>query len=451
MGKTLRTIALCSAIAVIGAGSFFIGNRIGEIKNKPRNVSYVSSMIESESKRTRKNLADYLFQGAELRSIEAPSDAPKPIIINREDFDKSSVIYSESGGLLRIEVGEYTIPKIEDDSEKKDLVLKAIEFESAEAMENFVKESEEKNFYQLFTKENIVSLIEPSINLESLSPKQTEVYVQILKNYLKRTGVNPALGSLEQQQLFNSIKEPYLPELEEDNSNSESQVSSNPESGSSFDSPAKESSKTTKKEIIHVTSVGKLEDYLFQGSELKLVKLTEENVSYHNLEESGPIILPYPLFTSDFNSNPVSFKRNELGEGEVRNFFDEFKINEFEWAQYKIPQREYFSRQHPLDLLIFKFKGNEDAKRFLARDETRFPAFIKNNTLSMIYAPTYGFVYNAGLFSTEQWVMYMDLVFDYKERTGMELILSNKEEANDSRLESLNELRDKYSFELRKN
>ena len=87
----------------------------------------------------------------------------------------------------------------------------------------------------------------------------------------------------------------------------------------------------------------------------------------------------------------------------------------------------------------------------MARDEVRFPTFIKGDTMSVIYAPTFDFVYNSGLFSREQQIIYTDLVFDYRDRTWSELVLSNKQKINELRQELLNDLRKRYSWSLKGN
>jgi hypothetical protein len=89
----------------------------------------------------------------------------------------------------------------------------------------------------------------------------------------------------------------------------------------------------------------------------------------------------------------------------------------------------------------------------LERDDYlgRFPMFIKGNVLSVIYSPTFDFVYHTGILSKEQQITYGLFLFDYKERTGAELFLNKDKDKGKAEFEILNELKKRYSWQLREN
>jgi hypothetical protein len=197
-------------------------------------------------------------------------------------------------------------------------------------------------------------------------------------------------------------------------------------------------------------------DYLFQGNELRFLELSKYPVSKYNFEEGGALMVPWEFVSGTFSSNPVIINTDKLDEGEIKEFFKGEKIKEFEWAQYEIPEREstYYSKEHTLNLFIFKFGSKNGSEEFLRKNNetrsNRFPLFVGGNVISMFYEPTFTFVYSRNFLTPEQRIIYMDLIFDYQKRTKMELILSSNKDDHQTKLDFLNKLKKEYSFELRR-
>jgi hypothetical protein len=392
---------------------------------------------ESEDKNAKKGLESYFLQGDELRSIETSSER----ILNQDEVynqHTSEEGETESGPKTILEegVGNYIIPKTDDSPETRNLIIRTFEFGSEKDRKDFENNITNDIPYLLLAKDNVLTLIEPSIkSSESLSPEQKIIYDGIIDKYIKRTGAESVSGK----------------DLTERNDTELSTIQNYDTQSTNIGNVPAGNSNLGNAPANIITGKG-LENYLFQGNELRFLELFKGNVSYHHIEEGGAISIPDELFIREFNSNPVKIMGGS-GEGSIKEFFDKYKIEEFDWAEYIIPEREPFSTEHNLTLFLFKFKGEQEAKQFLVDENThtRSPAFIKGNMMSVIYSPTFEFVYEYNMLSSEQKIIYMDLIFAYKDRTKMDLILSNDEDKNESNLRFLNDLRKKYSWELRTN
>jgi len=232
----------------------------------------------------------------------------------------------------------------------------------------------------------------------------------------------------------------------------------------------KEESKSEKTQSL------RLENYLLGGDELRFLELSKENVSPYTFMFTGGNIkgvIPFELYEVSFktnslnldpvreeesgnlvrnfyfNSNPVIIKENELNDGKIKDFFNESGIKEFIWAQYDIPKREENSITQNLNLFLFRFGSEKEAKKFLeiSKDCRSAPIFLKEDLMSMIYDPTFNFVYRLNFLGEEQKKIYTDLIFDYRKRTGMRLVsLSEDEKEYEPRLNFLNKRKDDYSF-----
>ncbi len=433
MGKTLRNIVLCLAtIAAVGAGSFFIGRGIGKIQNRLQNTNYVSNanhisesiLKEPENKTTKKRLENYFLQGDELKSINLSSaDSPNPLVINREDFDKEGRGYPLGNRVLRGGIGKYTLPKIESDSEMRDISLEVIEFESAGDKEDFIRGMSGEVTYPLFIKDNTVSLIKPTIGeSESLSPKQKEIYTSILRDYIKRTGVDAVLSGngTEQEKLLKTIKESSVVDEKTEENNAESKISSNPNSANA---PAG----NITNELVNTTTSG-LEKYFFQGDELRFLRLSSPYVAGTNLP--NPIIVDSKTFT--------------MSEKD-RNSFETKKVLKEGIGEYILEEIESYSKPSDLFLEILEFGSESDKKIFIEKELEGHSYFSKGRILTYIQ-PDVQYI-DQSEFTSGQKVIYINLIRNYSKRTGLDMVLSKDETENRELLNNIDKFVEKYYLE----
>jgi len=174
---------------------------------------------EVKEKETPKpiGLEFYFFQGDELRFLELSHK-------NIEGFDRNpQIVYiknlkrekrlseemSEEAELFKIlssGTGKYTLPQIEDYSKDIDLLWGFLGFESQKDRENYMREKKEELLYPTFIKGDVLTFIvmtnlkkdPPSIyDTTDLSEKQKLVYIDLIFDYAKRTGMTPILAEDE--------------------------------------------------------------------------------------------------------------------------------------------------------------------------------------------------------------------------------------------------------------
>jgi hypothetical protein len=415
-----------------------------------------------------KNLESYLLQGTETNAMYLPQDAaditPNPtVLITKNLTSESSKLRRnafESDNISGEVFAEYIIPKVEENSAARKLLFKVIEFNSREDRDNYLNKN--VTIYPFFIGEKVISSVEeiviPSelrtqhINPDSLSPKQRDIYNSLVQSYLKRTGTKSVSDMDEVQNAINnpsSFSQDFSI-VNQDTSPVPSDASPSSGFSNSDNSPNQDSSVATtppsssaEREQITSSAGGSLDNLLFKGNELSFLQLSPENVSSNLFGFGKRLIIPYELFTAKFNSNPVVIKTSQLVDGTIKDFFNGRQIEEFEWAVYKIPDlgSSPLSKEYNLTLFLFQFRRGEEPRKFLTKDSVDFfPTFIKDNLLSIFYDPAYGNVYDSGLVSREQGLIYANLILNYAKRTGMELILSNSPVEQGLRLDYIKRL-----------
>lgn len=170
----------------------------------------------SEPKVTQKSLPrgleNYFFQGDELRYIKLSKN-------NIEGFDKNpGITYTknperkrqewedseslESLKILSTGSAQYILPQVEEYSETKRLLLGFVGFETAQDMNNFLEKKREELTYPLFVGKELISFIaiEPTMDdITTLSQKQKLIYISLIFDYSKRTGMKPVLSKFESE------------------------------------------------------------------------------------------------------------------------------------------------------------------------------------------------------------------------------------------------------------
>ncbi len=162
-----------------------------------------------------------------------------------------------------------------------------------------------------------------------------------------------------------------------------------------------------------------LYDYFFHRDELKHL-----NIAKRNIEGTG--------------SNPaiITIKNLKLEE---RELYEEDRVLRIGMAEY-IFQEGGDSLEKDLSFAIVQFETKRDRENFIQkkRGELKYPTFFKESIMSFIDKPTIEKVLDPfGEFSEEQMLIYMDLILDYTNRTGMEVILSEDEEKSKTLLEQI--------------
>jgi hypothetical protein len=353
MGKALRNIILYSALAAGIAGAFLVGRTLGnKNQEKPKNSIYLSSETSKKQadNQAKNSLENYLLTGRELDGIILRGDTKNSPFIMK-DFIKGYNLppeYSEK--ILTDTIGMYIMPQIEAGSERSDIALKILEFKSTRDREDFVRDIAEEIPYPVFTKENFIALIEPTIkDSENLSSAQKARYDFIISEYVKRTGMDVVFSKdpAEQEELTKNIigdlPNNLSNNIEENNSglevsnfNSVSANSSAVNNTNTANSPSVNTAKSAvnntsdsssvsaEREPANITS-GSLEDFLLKDKELRFAELSDPPVSYHKIEEGGSVAIPIELFKRDFNFNPAIVESREES-GNIREFFDNPKL-----------------------------------------------------------------------------------------------------------------------------
>jgi hypothetical protein len=194
MRKTLIGI-LCATIALGAAGCK------KAVEEKPKKDFYytwqyapekVGKTPEIEAPRT---LEDFFLQNKELENIKIPKgDFISPQIIDKvEDYGPEGREYPYDSRALRGGSKVYFIPKIEEDSEEREFSLTALEFSSPEEAQSHVRDFSES---PSFTRGKTASFMR-FIHTKSLSPKQEEIVIEMIRKYSKRIGEEPIFSKGE--------------------------------------------------------------------------------------------------------------------------------------------------------------------------------------------------------------------------------------------------------------
>lgn len=161
--------------------------------------------------------------------------------------------------------------------------------------------------------------------------------------------------------------------------------------------------------------------YFFHGSELKHLNIANKNIEG---TKSNPAI--------------ITIKNLEYDE---RQQYEEDKVLRIGMAEY-ILQGIGDSAEKDLSLNIVHFETNKDREDFMERriEELKYPAFYKESIFSFIEKPTIEEVLNPlGELNEKQMSIYFDLILDYANRTGMQIILSENEQEGKALLEGIKE------------
>lgn len=145
--------------------------------------------------------------------------------------------------------------------------------------------------------------------------------------------------------------------------------------------------------------------YFLHGSELKSI-----NVSKNNIEGT--------------DSNPTVITINNMGY-EERKSYEEDRVVRIGMAEYII-LGSGDSGERDLFWGVVQFESTESREEFMKRreEDLKYPLFVKDSILSYIEEPTIQDVTSALKdFSEEQYIIYGDLILNYGNRTGMEIIL----------------------------
>ncbi len=161
--------------------------------------------------------------------------------------------------------------------------------------------------------------------------------------------------------------------------------------------------------------------YFFHGRELMHLNIAKKNIE-------------------GTKSNPAIITINNL-EYDERQLYEEDRVVRIGMAEY-ILQGIGDSADKDLSLNIIQFETNKDRENFMEnkRGEIKYPSFFKESIFSFIDKPTIGDVLNPiGKFNEEQLSIYFDLILDYTNRTGMQIMLSENEQEGKELLEGIKE------------
>lgn len=177
-------------------------------------------IVISEGQKTKsegKALDSYFFKGDESKFVKLAKSnlegfAENPGINYTKDSrgtpDWVSQYFGDSSDSLKslnvLSTGSavYTLPKIEKNSEEKEVILGSVEFESSKDMKKFLNEkSREEGLisYPLFVGDNSISFISMTTidEMVNLSKEQQIAYMNLVLDYADRTGMKPVLSGNE--------------------------------------------------------------------------------------------------------------------------------------------------------------------------------------------------------------------------------------------------------------
>ncbi len=182
-------------------GSF--PNKYGELEN------ILIQFNLNENKIKREELYTYFFHQSELehlnianRNIEGTNS--NPAIITVKNLEQEERKPYEADRVVRIGMAEYVIKEI-GNSVEKDLTLGIVQFETKKDMEDFIKRKVDKIKHPAFLKESVMSFIDnPTIeevfsNSSRFNEEQTLIYIDLILEYMNRTGMNIMLSNDEEQ------------------------------------------------------------------------------------------------------------------------------------------------------------------------------------------------------------------------------------------------------------
>lgn len=110
---------------------------------------------------------------------------------NQHEGGDGSVL--DPNRVLKVGLAKYEIPRIENDSETRDLLLEIVEFESEKYRNSFIERTKEYlSGKVVLAKDNMMFVIvEPTIQdaLKNLSDEQRTIYGTLVEDYAKRIGV----------------------------------------------------------------------------------------------------------------------------------------------------------------------------------------------------------------------------------------------------------------------
>ncbi len=167
-----------------------------------------------------------------------------------------------------------------------------------------------------------------------------------------------------------------------------------------------------------------LYSYFFHESELRYLNIAKKNIE-------------------GTKSNPAIITIKNL-DWEEREPYEEDKVLRIGTAEYILKQSKY-STEKGLTLKIVQFISQKDREEFMKkREKIKYPSFFKETILSYMEEPTIKDVLNPlKRFDEEQLSFYFDLILDYMNRTGMQIILSENEKENKGVLEAIKEFKEK--------
>jgi len=162
-----------------------------------------------------------------------------------------------------------------------------------------------------------------------------------------------------------------------------------------------------------------LYNYFFHGDELKHLDIAKKDVE-------------------GTKSNPAVITIESLGLAE-RVTYEKEKILRIGRGEY-ILQEMGDSTEKDLSLNVIQFETIKDREDFIEREELSYPSFFRESVLSSISKPTIEDILNPlEMFNEEQLSVYFDLVLDYANRTGMQILLSENEYENQELLKGIKE------------
>jgi len=161
--------------------------------------------------------------------------------------------------------------------------------------------------------------------------------------------------------------------------------------------------------------------YFFHESELKHLNIAKKNIE-------------------GTKSNPAIITIKNLDQYE-RQQYEKDRVIRIGKAEY-ILQGIGDSVEKDLSLNIMQFETNKDREDFIKRkiEEIKYPSFFKESIFSFIDKPTIEDILNPlERFNEEQLSIYFDLILDYMNRTGMQIMLSENEKEDKELLKGIKE------------
>jgi hypothetical protein len=183
---------------------------------------------------------------------------------------------------------------------------------------------------------------------------------------------------------------------------------------------------------------GKLENVLirFNLNEDKIKR--EELYNYFFHEDELKHLNIANRYIEGTKSNPAIITLTNLEQYEGESY-QEDKILRIGKGEY-ILQEIGDSVEKDLSFEIKQFETSKDRENFIKeqREEIRYPYFFKESIFSFVSKPTIGDILNPlERFNEEQTSIYYDLILDYANRTGMQIVLSENERESEELLKAI--------------